>query len=136
MKKRILYFILILLVLSLIAINYNNFDTGNVIKQQESYYPEEKVILNRVIDGDTIEVLFDDKKESIRLLKKLSALRPYDTTLYFWPANFKSGDCSLGPNKGKEKGSWPWDPPKLTGSVLAKPHPRILPQKHVKSDSR
>ncbi|MDP1728655.1 MAG: thermonuclease family protein, partial [archaeon] len=51
--KRITIFLLVLITLSLISIYYPTL-TGNATKSTE--YPLEEAILNRVIDGDTIEV--------------------------------------------------------------------------------
>lgn len=56
--RRILTFILVILLLSIISILYNPHPTGN-IANTETDYPKETAILERVIDGDTIVVTGD-----------------------------------------------------------------------------
>src|SRR3989344_5970003 len=56
--------LLFLLILILFAINYNFIDRTleNFLETKETAF------VSRVIDGDTIEVLIGEKKESVRLL--------------------------------------------------------------------
>lgn len=69
--QRILIFLLVILALSVLAILYPRL-TGQVITStnQQTEYPKETAILNRVIDGDTIEVTGNEigNKTHIRLL--------------------------------------------------------------------
>lgn len=76
MKKFIL-FLSIILVLALVGCKgkavEENVDAEVLIKSvsaanANSKYKEINAVVNRVIDGDTIEVMIDDKKTSIRLL--------------------------------------------------------------------
>jgi endonuclease YncB( thermonuclease family) len=67
MKKRILIFLLIILFLAVIAINFESIRklTGKSI---DSYYEQEQAILIRVVDGDTIHALVNGEDWTIRLL--------------------------------------------------------------------
>jgi micrococcal nuclease len=63
--KRLVIFFLVILLLSIFSIIYP-WLTGQVTKPVE--YEKEEATLLRVIDGDTIEVLLNDEKTSIRML--------------------------------------------------------------------
>ena len=63
-KRRILGFILIILLLAIISIYYPNF-TGQTTTNTKVEYPLENAVLLRVIDGDTIEI---DEGVHVRLL--------------------------------------------------------------------
>jgi endonuclease YncB( thermonuclease family) len=63
--KRLLIFFLVILLLSIFSIIYPTL-TGQVTKPIE--YEKEPATLLRVIDGDTIEVLLNNEKASIRML--------------------------------------------------------------------
>lgn len=60
--KRILIFLIIIVLLSLLAVFYPKL-IGEVVKEEE--YEKESVFVFRVIDGDTFE---DDSGQSYRLL--------------------------------------------------------------------
>ncbi len=65
-EKRRLLSLLILLILALIAMNYHYFDSYINGKFIES--PKETAQVLRIIDGDTIEINWSGKKETVRLL--------------------------------------------------------------------
>lgn len=69
-NKRLIIFLLIIALLSVFSVYYPEIQeiTGNDVKQVE--YDKEQALLTRVIDGDTIKVIFpsESEEESIRLL--------------------------------------------------------------------
>jgi endonuclease YncB( thermonuclease family) len=64
-SKRLFIFFLVIILISIFSVIYPKL-TGHVIKSEE--YTKEEAILLRVIDGDTIEVLLNNEKTSIRML--------------------------------------------------------------------
>lgn len=65
--KRLLIFILIIILLSLFSVYYPKIQ-GMTGKAVEEYYPKEQAILERVIDGDTIVYRIDNISYTARLL--------------------------------------------------------------------
>jgi len=65
--KRVFLFFAIIILLSFISINFDNF-TGKIVFEEKNNYQFENTTLLRVIDGDTIEVNLSGSKESVRLL--------------------------------------------------------------------
>jgi len=65
--KRILIFFLVISLLGLLSVYYPKL-TGEATKTQAQEYPKEQAILERVIDGDTIEALVNNETWKIRLL--------------------------------------------------------------------
>jgi micrococcal nuclease len=67
-KSRILIFLLILTLLSILSVYYPEFQdfTGKAVQVEQ--YEKEQALLTRVVDGDTIHALIDGKDQTIRLL--------------------------------------------------------------------
>ncbi|MEK6859397.1 MAG: thermonuclease family protein [Nanoarchaeota archaeon] len=65
--KRLLIFLLIILVLALLSIFWPQF-TGKAIDNNSNNYQKESAFVIRVVDGDTIHVNINGEDETIRLL--------------------------------------------------------------------
>lgn len=65
--KRILMFILVIILLGVFSVNYPRL-TGDTIGQEQTEYPKEEAVLIKVTDGDTIHALVNGEDRTVRML--------------------------------------------------------------------
>lgn len=68
MLKRLTIFFIIILILAMLSIYWPKITGNTTNNQQPTTYKRESAIVTRIVDGDTIKAMVNNKEETIRLL--------------------------------------------------------------------